>query len=96
MKIRNEPLFYDPKMFFLRFKSRLNKAPLQNLSDFFSQEHFEKIVKGQNQAKNLTRPVAVDWRCVVGNFLLDFGPLRIFSKIFRTTEIAQILHWGLI
>ena len=34
-------------MFFLRFKSRLNKAPLQNLSDFFSQEHLKKIVKVQ-------------------------------------------------
>ena len=29
-------------------------------------------------------------------FLLDFGPLRIFSKMFLTTEIAQILPGGLI
>ena len=30
------------------------------------------------------------------NFLLDFRPLRFFSKMFLTTEIAQILPGGLI
>ena len=70
LKIRNEPFFSDPQMFFSQIKEWVKLGPLAKFERFLQSGTFlKKIAKVENRAKNLARPVGVGWRCVGGKLV---------------------------